>query len=300
MIEGINHDDGYRMVEDEFFAMASNFTKHLHAAEYHRLKALASTRNAEMIRTISRPVTGQMTDIVKKRHQTAMLAASQRRGLNKTLGKRKGSSGLSDSDDDSERPWAGTSLQGLMDSPRKKRIPLSSVAGVTASTRAAAGFHDSSRGTSSRAPNTTGQVSSRIAQSTTFQKSRGERSGLESDSDSDGLGTRPTLPGSHKAQHHGIERPVPVRQTPTRLGTPASRQEPRHLSRTLDTSTPGPDISDQTHDSLVDDGDGDDDFMSRIRNRRAQQRRRREPTSGPEDKAEKRGGRTSLDAIPLF
>ncbi len=36
MIDGLEDDDKYRMVEDEFVATAGTFTAHLHAAEYQR------------------------------------------------------------------------------------------------------------------------------------------------------------------------------------------------------------------------------------------------------------------------
>lgn len=128
MIEGFDADDRYRMVEDEFLAMAGSFTRHLHAAEYQRLKDAANNQNADMIRTISRPVTGRMTDLVKKRQSALALAASQRKGLKGVLGKRKGrvaqDDGTDDDDEDGELPWAGTSLQGLMESPKKKAVVL--------------------------------------------------------------------------------------------------------------------------------------------------------------------------------
>lgn len=63
------HDDRFRMVEDEFLATAQQFTRHLHQAEYQRLKAAAAARaegDAEAIRrgevrekrVIVRPVVG--------------------------------------------------------------------------------------------------------------------------------------------------------------------------------------------------------------------------------------------------
>lgn len=119
MIEGPRYDDRYRMVEDEFLAVAGEFTRHLHAAEYQRLKSLASSKNAETIDNISRPVTGAPTDAVRQRHARLETAARQQKGLTKVLGKRV------DHDSDSgDKPWTGTSLQGLMDSPRKKKVPL--------------------------------------------------------------------------------------------------------------------------------------------------------------------------------
>lgn len=121
MIEGVEHDDKYRMVEDEFLTVAGDFTKHLHAAEYQRLKSLAKSQNAETIQNISRPVTGEMTDLVKRRQAALETATRQRKALRK----------LAKSDDDDLPPHDNTSLQGLMDSPRKKRVPLQSLSSFT-------------------------------------------------------------------------------------------------------------------------------------------------------------------------
>src|ERR1700759_4337684 len=38
MISGLEHDDGWVMVEDEFLTTAKLFTAHLHNADYQRLK----------------------------------------------------------------------------------------------------------------------------------------------------------------------------------------------------------------------------------------------------------------------
>ncbi|KAL2153004.1 hypothetical protein VTH82DRAFT_4159 [Thermothelomyces myriococcoides] len=110
MIEGIDHDDMYRMVEDEFLAVAGEFTRHLHAAEYQRLKRLAKSQNAETIQNISRPVTQEMTDLVKRRHAALNTAARQRKGIVKTLRNRTG--GINSDEEEQSRRRA-TSLQGL-------------------------------------------------------------------------------------------------------------------------------------------------------------------------------------------
>ncbi len=77
MLDGIENDDGYRMVEDEFLSVAGEFTRHLHAAEYQRLKQLAKAQNAETIRNISRPITRTMSDLFKRRQTALSTAASQ-------------------------------------------------------------------------------------------------------------------------------------------------------------------------------------------------------------------------------
>ena len=144
MLDGIENDDGYRMVEDEFHSVAGEFTRHLHAAEYQRLKLLAKAQNAETIRNISRPITGAMSDLVKRRHKALSTAASQRQGLRKVLASR-GASAASLSGDE-ESPWVGnSSLQGLMGTPQKRPAPLSAIASAHATSRARAGYRAGSR-----------------------------------------------------------------------------------------------------------------------------------------------------------
>ena len=129
MIEGVDHDDKYRMVEDEFLAVANLFTKHLHAAEYQRLKGLAKSQNAETIQNISRPVTGEMTDLVKRRHAALDTAAKQRRGMARLAKKRKANDSDTENGEEEEQDLPrqpATYLQGLMDSPRKRALPLTS------------------------------------------------------------------------------------------------------------------------------------------------------------------------------
>lgn len=138
MIEGLENDDRWRMVEDEFLSIANSFTVHLHAAEYHRLKGLAKEQNADTINSISRPVTGVMTSSVKRRQDAVALLTKQRQGL------KRSHANLDEPAEDVVGPWTGTSLQGLMDSPRKRSIPLTSVTSTLPGTRAAAGFLGSS------------------------------------------------------------------------------------------------------------------------------------------------------------
>lgn len=110
------------MVEDEFVAVAGDFTRHLHAAEYHRLKAEAKSKSRHVIDSIARPVTGEMTDDLKRKYKALGVARKQCQCLVR-----------SEDDSDPEnpgyaKPWAGTSLQGLMESPRKKAVSLTGLA----------------------------------------------------------------------------------------------------------------------------------------------------------------------------
>ncbi|KAI0964746.1 hypothetical protein F4678DRAFT_385724 [Xylaria arbuscula] len=140
MIEGIDGDDRYRMVEDEFLATAQLFTAHLHAAEYKRLKTTSELENAQTIRNISRPVIGQMTNLVKMKQQRQTLAEKQRLATRK-LRKGDGSGDESTGTDDVGDPWQKQSLYGLMESPGKRSKRLNGLPSASAATRAAAGFN---------------------------------------------------------------------------------------------------------------------------------------------------------------
>ncbi|KAG6325609.1 hypothetical protein E4U44_000014 [Claviceps purpurea] len=94
-------DDKYRMVEDELLHTAQQYTTHLHRAEYIRLKAVISSRNAHTIREMERPVVpGSGGSTPRGR------AVRVRRKI--VEGKQAVLVG-------EEAPWMGTSLQGLME-----------------------------------------------------------------------------------------------------------------------------------------------------------------------------------------
>jgi hypothetical protein len=134
LIEGLGHDDGWIMVEDEFYAIAQTFTQHLHYAEYVRRKKEAKAQSAAQIDAIARPTDGRtpMSKELKQRKEAEALAARQEAGLEQIAGQDK-----DDTDDDNT--WAGTHLHGLMASPRKSRS-LAGLHALKSSTRAAAGF----------------------------------------------------------------------------------------------------------------------------------------------------------------
>jgi hypothetical protein len=140
MDEGVEHDDRYRMVEDEFLTVAQKFTVHLHAAEYKRQEKMVKSRNAEAISSISRPVTGRMPHHTRQKVESVARSKTQRNTLQGLLGKRGDAEDSDDSDDGDGLPYVGTTLHGLMDSPRRKAASLAKVGSVAATTRAAAGF----------------------------------------------------------------------------------------------------------------------------------------------------------------
>lgn len=135
MIDGFDDDDQWRMVEDEFYAVAGHFTAHLHAAQYRRLREEAKKQNADTIPTISRPVTAPPTSQVKRRQAALALAAAQRKGVKNALSRINGEE---TEDEDDELPWKGTHLAGLMNSPRKKAQPLPNITSTLGGPRAAA------------------------------------------------------------------------------------------------------------------------------------------------------------------
>src|ERR1700722_17044361 len=64
MVDGIENDDGWMMVEDELFTTARLFTTHLHHAEYQRVKGLARTRPAD--RLARPPRTSDASSVLRK------------------------------------------------------------------------------------------------------------------------------------------------------------------------------------------------------------------------------------------
>lgn len=135
MIQGFENDDQWRMVEDEFYAVAGQFTAHLHAAEYHRLREEAKNQDPNSMQAISRPVTAPPTSYVKQRQAALALATAQRRGVRTAMSRINGED---TEDEDDEIPLKGTHLAGLMNSPRKKIQPLASMTSTAGGSRAAA------------------------------------------------------------------------------------------------------------------------------------------------------------------
>ncbi|KAI2638234.1 hypothetical protein GGS21DRAFT_488934 [Xylaria nigripes] len=130
MVDG---DERHRMVEDELLATARLFTAHLHAAEYERLKQAAERENAQVIRSLSRPVVGETTDSVRMRTERRRVGERQRRALRKIGGEGSGS-------EDGEETWQMKSLHGLMESSGGRDAGLDGLRTTAPMTRAAAGY----------------------------------------------------------------------------------------------------------------------------------------------------------------
>ncbi|KAL2177087.1 uncharacterized protein P884DRAFT_243956 [Thermothelomyces heterothallicus CBS 202.75] len=308
MIEGIDHDDMYRMVEDEFLAVAGEFTRHLHTAEYQRLKGLAKSQNAETIQNISRPVTQEMTDLVKRRHAALDMAARQRKGIAKTLRKRATSID-SDEEEPSRRP--ATSLQGLMDSPRKQNVPLTSIIGTrpgssyrrAADASASSHQHPGNHAVPSMKPEKRVTMAGGTRRGPSLEPSKYEIS-TESD-EADDLDGQPPWPQrqgllQRPEPGNGVTERPPVPQQTSRYSNQSNpflaaskTQLPRYQSPTNDAST-------SEHVATPNDDDEDDDPLARLRARRAEQKRRRMNNKAQDDNTKISDGQAAaIDSIPF-
>lgn len=205
MEDGFDHDDRYRMVEDEFLDAAKEFTRHLHAREYARMKKAARSQNAATINSISRPVTMRMPDQTKRKVESVARSKKQATSLRGLLGKQRN---ISESDEDSDGAgsvWLGTALHGLMESPRKSSATLATLGSFNSATRAAAGFKRSYSSalvedSATRSPQT-------IPKSNKFARLPPVNEGNETESsDDDDLDARPqrSSPAATKAAHSSL------------------------------------------------------------------------------------------------
>jgi hypothetical protein len=150
MRDGLDHDDIYMMVEDEFYSVCKTFTQHLHHAEYVRQKELAKARNVSTISAISRPVdtSTKMRAETAKRREKELNAEKAKAALNQIHRQAAARRPKTDADEGEEEriamkddaPWAGTALQNFMASPSRAQKSLAGLHAAEAGTRAAAGF----------------------------------------------------------------------------------------------------------------------------------------------------------------
>ncbi|CAM1511534.1 Fc.00g090470.m01.CDS01 [Cosmosporella sp. VM-42] len=278
MIPGPLEDDRYRMVEDEFLSIAHQFTTHLHRAEYNRLKALAKSQNARTIREIERPTVGLPTLLARQRQESTKRALKQRK-LN---------------DEDGDIPWRGTSLQGLMESPRKESKWLPSGVATTTTTRASAGFRPNLGSPSRRAQ-------------APLQLSSGRKRQLpirddDETSDADDLATpsrsvsfKPRTTPTSSSTPRSTKWPVKTPRGPTSSEKSASKHStsaPRLTSTVLKPTTYRLNEDDQDDD----DNDDDDPFgitKRRIRRKQSKEQVRKAKKSEPSKKV-------APDTIPSF
>ncbi|RDW80519.1 hypothetical protein BP5796_05217 [Coleophoma crateriformis] len=184
MDEGIDRDDKYRMVEDEFLSTAKRWTVHLHTAEYHRQKRLARSKNATTINSISRPVTQKMPQQTRRKLESVDRSKAQRGMLLGLLGKKDANGEDSNSDEADDLPYVGTSLHGLMDGPRKSAGSLTRFGSITSCTRAAAGFQKPTQYLSQTPKHSTSSQPRQIMEKSSMSDSATESS--DDDDDLDG------------------------------------------------------------------------------------------------------------------
>ena len=219
MDEGIKKDDKWRMVEDELLTVAKTFTVHLHAAEYKRQQKMVKSRNAETINTISRPVAGKMPEHTKRKIEAASRVKTQRAALEDVIVKKAEED--DDSDDGDGLPYFGTTLHGLMDSPRKKAASLAKPGTITTTTRAAAGFKKSAA--QSRPNIAQESPGSRVAFRTAKTKAPNESTSEPSEDDDD-------LDAPIPAPKFGSALPVSSSSSTTKTATSLPVPQPSSLS----------------------------------------------------------------------
>ncbi|OJD26381.1 hypothetical protein ACJ73_02248 [Blastomyces percursus] len=149
MKEGLDNDDQYIMVEDEFLATAQSFTRHLHHAEYVRKKNETKTKNARAIQALVRPTGGNcnlsaesrrnmQSEENSARHEVA-LSELKRIAGRPPVDSEVEDEGIDSEEDKDDDPWVGTSLQNLM-THQTKHQSLVGLHGIKSTTRAALGF----------------------------------------------------------------------------------------------------------------------------------------------------------------
>ncbi|PNP75641.1 hypothetical protein FNYG_11050 [Fusarium nygamai] len=285
MRPGLSHDDRYRIVEDEFVNMAHQFTLHIHTSEYNRLKNLAKHQNADTIREIERPVVGAPTLLTRHRQEDVRRNAKQRKLLGKDANEKKDS------------PYVGSSLQGLMESPRKEHKWISATGlADTAATRASAGFNSQKI-----SPLRLNQRSSSSA------KKRQITLGDDDETDDgDNLDlTTPSRPAVTKvARTTHTSSPAMPRSTPrTAFSTPRSLKPAMNTtsrpgsSVKRPTTAPGGSEARKITKSRDAQEDIDDDDPFGINKRRIQRQKSREQFRKTEEKT---ASKSSLDDIPSF
>jgi len=136
MHEGYAADDLWMMVEDEFHSIAQTFTKHIHHAEYVRLKKLAKSRGEDTIRGITRPTDGRtaQSNATKLKLEAEAKAKQIKNGLNGMNAPAK-----DDSEEEDEYMF-DPQLAGLMTGSQRASQDLKGLAKARSNTRAAAGF----------------------------------------------------------------------------------------------------------------------------------------------------------------
>ncbi|KAF6229293.1 hypothetical protein HO133_007409 [Letharia lupina] len=225
MRPGLSADDIYIMVEDEFHAVAQTFTKHLHHAEYIRLRNAVRDRNAPTINNISRPVDSitTMREETRRKKEAEAREAKMKAAI-ESIKVPKGAIGpldesdISDFEEDrQDDPWQGTQLQHFITtSPKKNLTGLTGLQGVISHTRAAAGYSKPEKRPSQPTKLFEPARPNASASKTIFAPAAGNAT---SDTDDDDLDAPSRLP------------PRPPTRIPSRPPTTAAKPTPLPTSR---------------------------------------------------------------------
>nr|POF16289.1 hypothetical protein CFP56_23807 [Quercus suber] len=140
MQEGFDADDIWMMVEDEFYATAQKFTRHIHRAEYDRLRRLARSRGDRILQALERGTDGrtkQSTELKRK-------LEAEKRGR-KIQGEIKKAVGEESEGEDEDAYMLDAHLAGLMTGSQAVERDLTGIVKARSNTRAAAGYDRSPR-----------------------------------------------------------------------------------------------------------------------------------------------------------
>lgn len=303
MLDGLDRDDIYIMVEDEFHAIARTFTQHLHHAEYLRLKSLAKTRNASTVSNISRPVDSitVMRAETKKKKEAENREAKNKTALEQLRSTAQKPRPTSEDSDFSELEgkdeghWKGTALQGFMTtSPGRNQTSLAGLQSIKSSTRAAAGFSKAETKpacTSARpfnlAPKPLNQHISKTLRSDTSTTSEGS---------DDDLDAPITNRNTTRKPPNAPNIPRTISNPPSSF--PPTAQKPRTTGKN-NTIPPSPISSKKPRQSQEENISRSSLIQIEAAKRRLKARMAKEETD-KKKRQEKKGERVEVDEIPVF
>lgn len=130
-------DDRWRMVEDERLSTARQFTAHLHAVEYQKLKKVVNKQNEGRAHSIVRPVFNSKANLARHQSKRSKLKAHHNSDFKKIR--------IQGAYQNSQSPWKDTSLHNLMESTKKGPSKLPTAVFTATITGAAAGFPSASQ-----------------------------------------------------------------------------------------------------------------------------------------------------------
>lgn len=247
MKDGLTADDIWVMVEDEFNSTAAMFTRHIHEAEYKRLKQRAKSHNAAAIKDIEWPSDSRypLSNESKVQRKSAALSATQQKTLEP----------YADSEDSDDGPWSQNPvLAEMMSQPKEVSSRLASVAGVKSSTRAALGYakaksHSSQLDTAKTVAPTKNEAITRKPDRQT------NRPLPRTDDDEDDDLDEVSYPATSKRRNEQIKAPMMNRNTlkVTKKRPPDLKKENRlyHSSHGTAAKTPQRDMSPPTSKNLA-------------------------------------------------